>query len=299
MKRVLFIALIFLFANVKLSAQITAGIIYLNSGNIASSQWDHRKERIEIISDSNLTNIVRYSRYYEKENEPWVREDYYDKIRLTSTPSVFYIRHCFKSWDTRPHFEVPDFVSDDETKIVAVKNGSLFQIKQFDSKNRPLCMGYSKTMFPFQWEGKLIEYYGKDSVKSELVYKDFKVVSEKYWTSEGIYIDTAYEFKDVDIEPKFKKSENSFGEDIVHFLADHLTISSRAGATAPSGTIWIRFIITKTGKIDCIQLIRGTHPLLDKSCMEAIGSLPTMEPAFVSNKPVNTWILRPIKINID
>ncbi len=299
MKRVLFIGILFLFANLKLSAQITAGIIYLDSGNVASRQWDHDKERIEIISDSNLTYIVRYSRYYEKENEPWFREDYYDKIRLTSTPSVFYIRHCFKSWDRGPDFGAPDFIGDDETKIVAVKNGSLFQIKQFDAKNRPLCMGYSKTMFPFQWEGKLIEYYGKDSVKSELVYKDNKVVSEKYWTSEGIHIDTAYEFKDVNKEPKFKNSEKSFGEDIVNFLVDHITISSRANATAPSGTIWIRFIITKTGKIDCIQLIRGIHPLLDKTCMDAIGSLPIMEPGFVGSKPVNTWISYPLRFNFD
>ncbi len=55
------------------------------------------------------------------------------------------------------------------------------------------------------------------------------------------------------------------------------------------GKVYVRFVVTKTGNIDQIQVMRAVDPSLDKEAIRVVQNLPKFKPGMQRNKPVSVW----------
>ena len=55
------------------------------------------------------------------------------------------------------------------------------------------------------------------------------------------------------------------------------------------GKVYVRFVVTKTGEIANIQVVRPVDPSLDQEAIRVVRNLPKFQPGLQRNKPVNVW----------
>lgn len=55
------------------------------------------------------------------------------------------------------------------------------------------------------------------------------------------------------------------------------------------GKVFVRFVVTKTGKIDNVEVMRKGDPSLDNEAMRVVRNLPSFKPGMQRNKPVSVW----------
>jgi protein TonB len=64
------------------------------------------------------------------------------------------------------------------------------------------------------------------------------------------------------------------------------------------GTVYIRFVVTKTGAVSNVQAIRGPDPKLEEAAIEHVKKMPTWRPGRQRGKAVNVWYTVPIKFQL-
>ncbi|WP_421919651.1 energy transducer TonB [Marinifilum sp.] len=55
------------------------------------------------------------------------------------------------------------------------------------------------------------------------------------------------------------------------------------------GKVYVRFVVTRTGEISNIEVVRSADPSLDEEAIRVVRSLPKFKPGMQRNKPVNVW----------
>ncbi|BAX81879.1 energy transducer TonB [Labilibaculum antarcticum] len=55
------------------------------------------------------------------------------------------------------------------------------------------------------------------------------------------------------------------------------------------GKVYVRFVVTKTGDIEQIQVMRPVDPSLDKEAIRVVRNLPKFKPGMQRNQPVSVW----------
>jgi protein TonB len=65
------------------------------------------------------------------------------------------------------------------------------------------------------------------------------------------------------------------------------------------GKVYVGFIVTRTGKVDKVKIVRGVDPVLDKEAMRAISMLPDWIPGKQRGKAVNVAFTVPISFKLN
>ncbi len=65
------------------------------------------------------------------------------------------------------------------------------------------------------------------------------------------------------------------------------------------GTVFLRFEVTKTGKIGKIELQKGVDALIDKEAIKVIKKLPKFKPGKHNGAAVNVWFSIPISFKLN
>eukprot|EP01029_Cantina_marsupialis_P014612 TRINITY_DN3204_c0_g3_i2.p6 TRINITY_DN3204_c0_g3~~TRINITY_DN3204_c0_g3_i2.p6 ORF type:complete len:234 (-),score=49.66 TRINITY_DN3204_c0_g3_i2:4047-4748(-) len=55
------------------------------------------------------------------------------------------------------------------------------------------------------------------------------------------------------------------------------------------GKVYVKFVVTKTGEISNIQVVRPVDPSLDQEAIRVVKNLPKFKPGMQRNKPVSVW----------
>jgi protein TonB len=55
------------------------------------------------------------------------------------------------------------------------------------------------------------------------------------------------------------------------------------------GKVFVRFVVTRTGEISNIKVVRSVDPALDKEAIRVVSNLPKFKPGLQRNKPVSVW----------
>lgn len=61
-----------------------------------------------------------------------------------------------------------------------------------------------------------------------------------------------------------------------------------------SGTVLVRFIVSKTGKIEDIVVLQSLNQMCDREAVRLIKSIPDWKPGQINGKNVNTYFTIPI-----
>lgn len=78
------------------------------------------------------------------------------------------------------------------------------------------------------------------------------------------------------------------------FIANNIKYPELAAESEIQGTVYVRFVVTKTGKVGEVQVTRGVDPLLDQEAVRVIKKLPDFKPGSQGGRPVNVWYSVPI-----
>jgi len=87
--------------------------------------------------------------------------------------------------------------------------------------------------------------------------------------------------------------------DITSFLAKNVDYPQAAIDNEIQGTVYVRFIVTKTGKVSNVEIQRGVDPLLDNEAIRVVKTMPDFTPGLQNGRPVSVWFTVPIVFQIN
>lgn len=82
-------------------------------------------------------------------------------------------------------------------------------------------------------------------------------------------------------------------------IAMNMEYPQQALSNGITGTIYVRFIVSKTGNVENIEIVRGIDPLLNNEAIRVIKTLKQFKPGMQGGKPVNVWFTIPISFKLD
>jgi TonB family protein len=65
------------------------------------------------------------------------------------------------------------------------------------------------------------------------------------------------------------------------------------------GKVYVKFVVTKEGNINSVEVVKGINPLMDKEAKRLIQNMPKWSPGIMDGKPVPCYFLLPVHFNID
>ena len=102
-------------------------------------------------------------------------------------------------------------------------------------------------------------------------------------------------FVSVEKMPKFPGGELAMRK----YIAKNIEYPAIAKENDIQGTVYLRFVVLKSGKVGQVQLLRGVDELLDEEAQRVVKSLPRFQPGEQGGKKVKVWFSVPIKFTLN
>lgn len=142
-------------------------------------------------------------------------------------------------------------------------------------------------------ETRYISYYSEQELTAEVSKLQYNTHNnsrvEKEASSEPEKVYTA-----VEQMPQFPGGEG----EVMKYISTHIKYPSMAMENNIQGRVVVQFVVTKTGTIGEVKVIRGKDPDLDKEAIRVVKSLPKFIPGKMNGEVVNVWYTLPINFKI-
>lgn len=89
--------------------------------------------------------------------------------------------------------------------------------------------------------------------------------------------------------PRFPGGE----AEMMKHIARNIRYPKEAMEQNVQGRVFVKFVVTSTGKIGAVEILRG-NDLLNQSAIDVVKTLPDFIPGKVNGKPVSVWYVLPI-----
>lgn len=99
---------------------------------------------------------------------------------------------------------------------------------------------------------------------------------------------------DNDQLPQFPGGEAA----LIKFVADNQQYPEAAKAKKIQGFVVVKFVVTKTGEIGEVKIVRSRDLDLDKEAVRIVKSLPNFIPGKINGEVVDMWYTLPIKFKL-
>ncbi len=139
--------------------------------------------------------------------------------------------------------------------------------------------------------GKVNEDRGVDDIIQAKEHKEVVVVEEK----KPEPVDDNKVFDAVEQNPQFPGGEAA----LLKYVASHIRYPSVAQENGIQGRVTVQFVVTKTGSIGQVKVVRGKDPDLDKEAIRVVKSLPKFTPGKMNGHAVNVWYTLPITFRLE
>lgn len=151
---------------------------------------------------------------------------------------------------------------------------------------------------------KEMEKINPDDIQSINVLKDSATIKEKYGdiSNNGVIIITTKKektetkknndtvFKIVEEMPEYPGGQ----EALMQFLASNIKYPAEAQKEKIEGKVYVKFIVSKIGKVTNTEIIRGVHETLDNEALRVVNAMPDWKPGTQRGKPVAVEYTIPI-----
>lgn len=94
-------------------------------------------------------------------------------------------------------------------------------------------------------------------------------------------------FQAVEEMPRFPGDE----EALYKYLYDNLQYPYTAQERGIQGTVWVRFVVTKEGKVERAEIARGIDSACDKEALRVVSSLPDFIPGRQNGRAVPVYYM--------
>ena len=243
----------------------------INDRIVKSKKDAIRFQSFETINDTTyiLTHHSNLSGTWEKYQTTTIYKRAENKYEIIETNS---------NNKTHKHFREVEF-----------KNG-IYLIKHYRLNGKLKQEGKSKRLFPLLKEGVWVSYRSNGTKFKEETHLNNELVSIREWDKKGKE-EISDVFNMVDIMPKYKSGMSNFHADIKR----HKEYPIEAQNKALQGTVHVEIVIMEDGELDGIKVIKGVHPILNKSAIRTIKKLPNKwTPGYLKGKPVRVRYIVPL-----
>lgn len=120
------------------------------------------------------------------------------------------------------------------------------------------------------------------------------VTDENENTSESSVVDNKV-YSVVEQMPNFPGGE----EALMKFINEHIKYPQSALEQGTQGTIMLRFVVTGTGDIGEVQILKGLDPDCNNEAIRVVKSLPKFNPGMQQGRPVSVWYTTPVRFVIE
>ncbi len=83
------------------------------------------------------------------------------------------------------------------------------------------------------------------------------------------------------------------------FITENTNYPKKLNECDIEGTVYVKFVVNKYGKVEQAQIARGVDPLLDAEALRIVNALPDFIPGTQGGKPVNVWYSVPIRFKLN
>ena len=87
-------------------------------------------------------------------------------------------------------------------------------------------------------------------------------------------------------------------EALMKYLSDHIRYPAMAQENNIQGRVVVQFVVTKTGKVGEVKVLRGKDPDLDKEAVRVVKTLPNFIPGKMNGHAVNVWFTLPVNFKL-
>ena len=101
-------------------------------------------------------------------------------------------------------------------------------------------------------------------------------------------------FEVVEQKPQFPGGEAA----LLKYIAEHIRYPAMAQENNIQGRVVVKFVVTKTGSVGDVQVVRSKDKDLDKEAIRVVKSLPKFTPGKNNGHPVNVWYTLPINFKL-
>ncbi|MCC8037456.1 MAG: energy transducer TonB [Bacteroidales bacterium] len=129
---------------------------------------------------------------------------------------------------------------------------------------------------------------GTDDLNVVREHKDEIVVEEKKPVEENKV------FTAVEQMPQFPGGE----AELYAWIGKNLRYPPMAAENNIQGRVVVQFVVTKTGSIGEVKVLRGKDPDLDKEAVRVVKALPKFIPGKMNGQAVNVWYTLPINFKL-
>jgi hypothetical protein len=149
--------------------------------------------------------------------------------------------------------------------------------------------GTTKRKVPLIFDGTVTEYYNSSAIKSISEYKNNELISNQNWQPDGTpLVDNI--FYSVDSEPLFEPGMGFIHQQIRQAIKD-----AKFDLLTVEGKMVVGLIITKEGKIEGVQIVKGISQVLNGILVDAFGKIEgAWVPAKLNGQNVNYFQTIPI-----
>ena len=131
---------------------------------------------------------------------------------------------------------------------------------------------------------------GTDDLNVVREHKEEVIVEEK----KPEPVDDNRVFDVVEQKPQFPGGEAA----LLKYVAEHIRYPAMAQENNIQGRVVVQFVVTKTGAVGEVKVVRGKDPDLDKEAVRVVKSLPKFVPGKMNGHAVNVWYTLPIQFKL-
>ncbi len=131
---------------------------------------------------------------------------------------------------------------------------------------------------------------GTDDLNVVREHKDEVIVEEK--KPEPVEDNRVFDV--VEQKPQFPGGDAA----LLKYVAEHIRYPAMAQENNIQGRVVVQFVVTKTGSVGEVKVVRGKDPDLDKEAVRVVKSLPKFVPGKMNGHAVNVWYTLPIQFKL-
>ncbi|MBR1475633.1 MAG: TonB family protein [Muribaculaceae bacterium] len=88
-------------------------------------------------------------------------------------------------------------------------------------------------------------------------------------------------------------------EALMNYITSEMEYPDDAFLNGLEGTCVVQFVVTKTGQVDQVKVLRSVSPELDAEVVRVCSQIGNFEPGQVEGKPVNVSLTLPVKFKLE
>jgi len=89
------------------------------------------------------------------------------------------------------------------------------------------------------------------------------------------------------------------GYNLNHYLSQNLKYPNSARRKGIEGRVIVRFIVTETGEIDGVKIVKGIDKKCDEEAVRVVSNMPNWQPGTQNGKAVKVYFNLPINFKLE